>query len=155
MELGDEVYCNLLELRTGLRRFLRWCEQQARSVGLTPMQHQLLLAVRGHRDHRGPTIGEAADYLLLRHNSTVELVDRAEAAGLVSRTRDPMDQRVVRLRLTDVATEKLAGLSALTVEELKRLALRLPDAWEGVQPEHSAHGLHPVPPSDTPSGPAH
>ena len=85
MSLPDESYAQLLALRTGLRRFQRWSEQQAADAGLTPAQHQLLLAIRGHSDPRGPTIGEVADYLLLRHHSTVGLVDRADAAGLVTR----------------------------------------------------------------------
>ena len=97
MGLSQEEYARLLALRTGLRRFLRWSEQQAEAAGLTPAQHQLLLAIHGHDDPRGPTVGEVADYLLLRHHSTVELVDRADTAGLVSRQRDPDDHRVVRL----------------------------------------------------------
>ena len=77
MSLNEEDYRRLLAFRTGVRRFLKWSERQARAAGLTPKQHQLLLAVRGHDDPRGPTIKEASEYLLLRHNSTVELVDRA------------------------------------------------------------------------------
>ena len=83
MELSDAHYTRLLALRTGLRHFERWSEQQAKAAELTPAQHQLLLAIRGHGDPRGLTIGEVADYLLLRHHSTVELVDRADGAGLV------------------------------------------------------------------------
>ena len=80
MRLPDADYEDLLTLRTGLRRFLRWSEQQAEAAGLTPAQHQLLLTIRGHPDRRGPTVGEVADYLLLRHHSAVGLVDRAVAA---------------------------------------------------------------------------
>jgi DNA-binding MarR family transcriptional regulator len=74
--------------------------ESARAAGLTPAQHQLLLAIRGHGDPRNPTIGEVADHLLLHHNIAVDLIDRADAAGLVSRTRDEDDHRVVRLHLT-------------------------------------------------------
>ena len=93
---SDEDYRRLLELRTGLRRFLRWSEQQAETAGVTPAQHQLLLAIRGHPDERGPTIGDAAGYLLLRHHSVVGLVDRAENAGLIERQ---IEGRVHRFRL--------------------------------------------------------
>ena len=85
----DEDYRRLLELRTGLRRFLRWSEQHAEAAGLTPAQHQLLLAIRGHDDPRGPTVGDVAGYLMLRHHSAVGLVDRAEKAGLITRGRTP------------------------------------------------------------------
>ena len=141
MRLSDADYEDLLALRTGLRRFLRWSEQQAEATGLTPAQHQLLLAVRGHPDRRGPTIGEVADYLLLRHHSAVGLVDRAEEAGLVTRSRDAEDQRVVRLQLTAEGEEHLEALSAAHMEELHRLALKLPSAWRGLMPHQPLHGL--------------
>jgi DNA-binding MarR family transcriptional regulator len=141
MRLTDADYEDLLALRTGLRRFLRWSEQQAETTGLTPAQHQLLLAVRGHTDPRGPTIGEVADYLLLRHHSAVGLIDRADAAGLVQRVRDPEDHRVVRLQLTAKGDKRLEALSATHLEELQRLALRLPSAWRGLMPWQPLHGL--------------
>jgi uncharacterized protein YeaO (DUF488 family)/DNA-binding MarR family transcriptional regulator len=139
--LPDVVYERLLALRTGLRHFERWSEQQAGAAGLTGAQHQLLLAVRGHKDPRGPTIGEVADYLLLRHHSAVGLIDRADEAGLVKRSRNDEDHRVVRLHLTDDGTERLETLSALHLEELKRLAPQLPGAWEGLAPVQGTHGF--------------
>ncbi len=150
VSLPDAAYARLLALRTGLRHFERWSEQQAKAAGLSPAQHQLLLAIRGHRDPRGPTIGEVADYLLLRHHSTVGLVDRADAAGLVTRTRDPEDHRVVRLQLTVTGANRLEALSALHLEELQRLALELPGAWRGLAPVQRPHGF-----PGTPSQPGH
>jgi uncharacterized protein YeaO (DUF488 family)/DNA-binding MarR family transcriptional regulator len=141
MGLSDDVYARLLALRTGLRHFERWSEQNARAAKLTPAQHQLLLAIRGHSDSRGPTIGEVADYLLLRHHSIVGLVDRAEAAGLVRRSRDEQDHRVVRLELTEDGAKRLEALSALHLEELKRLAAQLPPAWQGLAPVQPQHGF--------------
>lgn len=126
--LPDEVYERLLVLRTNLRRFDRWSADQAQSAGLTPMQHELLLAIRGHADRRGPTVGDTADYLLLKHHSAGELVHRADIAGLVRRVRDSEDRRVVRIQLTDAGTACLESLTAMHVEELERLSLRLPDA---------------------------
>ena len=128
MALPDDVYARLLTLRSRLRRFERWSAEEAQSAGLTPTQHQLLLAVRGHPDRRGPTIGEIADYLLLRHHSAGELVHRAEAAGLVARVRDSDDRRVTRLRLTDDGSARLDSLTARHLEEIERLALQLPEA---------------------------
>ncbi len=141
MLLRDADYEDLLTLRTGLRRLLRWSEQQAEAAGLTAAQHQLLLAIRGHSDRRGPTIGEIADYLLLRHHSAVGLVDRAAAAGLVQRVRDPKDSRVVRLRLSPAGLKRLDALAELHEEELRRLALKLPGAWRGLLPRQPLHGL--------------
>lgn len=141
VSVPDDAYVRLLALRTGWRHFERWSEAQARAAGLTPAQHQLLLAIRGHSDPRGPTIGEVADYLLLRHHSTVGLVDRADAAGLVTRSRSESDHRVVRLLLTDLGAERLEALSALHLEELVRLAPHLPGAWEGLAPVQRTHGF--------------
>ena len=140
VSLPDAAYQRLLALRTGLRRFERWSAEQAESAGLTPMQHQLLLAIRGHPGPEAPTIGEAAEYLLLRHHSAVGLVDRAEAAGLVERQRDATDHRVVRLRLTARGTECLEALSALHLGELDRLALELPRAWADLPGEERPGG---------------
>lgn len=133
MTLSNETYTRLLALRTGLRHFQNWSERQARAVGLTPAQHQLMLAVRGHPDPRGPTIGEVADYLFLQHHSAVGLVDRAEAAGLVTRQREAEDHRVVRLQLTEEGSRRLETLSAAHLEELDRLATQITGLWEGLE----------------------
>ena len=125
----DEDYRRLLELRTGLRRFLRWSEQRAEAAGLTPAQHQLLLAIRGHDDARGPTVGDVADYLVLRHHSAVGLVDRAEKAGLIARRQDPDNLSVVRLRLTEQGASQLEALSEQHLEELSHLAPTMHALW--------------------------
>ena len=141
MRLRDHDYEDLLTLRTGLRRLLRWSEQQAEAAGLTPAQHQLLLAIRGHSDRRGPTVGEVADYLLLRHHSAVGLVDRADAAGLVKRVRDPEDHRIVRLQLTAAGTKRLEALSDAPPRGARAARSRLPSAWRGLLPRQPLHGL--------------
>jgi DNA-binding MarR family transcriptional regulator len=131
--LTTTEYQHLLALRTGLRRFLHWSEEQAHAAGLTPSHHQLLLAVRGHDDLRGPTIGDIAGYLLLRHHSAVELAQRAEGLGLIQRVADPDDGRVVRLVLTTKGSHALEQLTALHVEELARLADDLRPVWDGLE----------------------
>jgi DNA-binding MarR family transcriptional regulator len=133
-------YEALLAFRTALRRFNHWSESQAKEAGLTHMQHQLLLVIKGHRDERGPTIGEAADYLLLRHHSTVELVNRAQAAGLVERVRDADDARIVRLRLTDAGEERIAELTGLHISELQQLAPLLQHVVDGSELHHGPLG---------------
>lgn len=102
---------------------MHWSEHQAASAGLTPAQHQLLLAIRGHPDPRGPTIGEVADYLALRHHSAVELAGRAEKAGHVRRSHDPLDHRLVRLTLTPGGEEHIRHLSEAHLAELRQLRL--------------------------------
>jgi DNA-binding MarR family transcriptional regulator len=127
-KLTDEDFAALLELRDGLRRFLHWSEDQARAVGVTGTQHQLLLAIRGHGS--APSIGDIAEHLLLRHHSVVELVDRAERASLVERYDDDVDQRVVRVRLTGEGDAKLTALAAAHIEELARLRASFASLFE-------------------------
>ncbi|HEY7857983.1 MAG TPA: MarR family transcriptional regulator [Candidatus Nanopelagicales bacterium] len=119
--LSQQQYTDLLEFRTALRTFERWSADQARHQGLTPAQHQLLLAVKGHPDRRGPTVGEVASYLHVRHHSAVELIDRTVEAGFVERRRVDEDGRVVRLRLTRAAEGRFAALAELHLGELLRL----------------------------------
>jgi len=121
-QLTREDFEHLLAFRTSLRRFQRWSEDQAKTAGLTHVQHQLLVAIKGHPDSEPPTVGDLADYLLLRHHSTVELVDRAEAAGLVRRVSDARDGRVARVRLTSKGDRILMQLTPTHLIELHSLA---------------------------------
>ncbi len=120
--LNRDDFEHLLAFRTSLRRFQRWSEDQAKTAGLTHVQHQLLVAVKGHPGGLPPTVSELADYLLLRHHSTVELIDRAEAAGLVRRTADTRDARLVRVRLTTRGERVLTELTPAHLVELHSLA---------------------------------
>ena len=133
-DLDDADYRRLLQFRISLRRFLHWSEEQAERAGLTPAQHQLLLAVRGHDGEQGPTIGDVAGYLLLRHHSAVGLIDRAERAGLVRRQEDSGDRRIVRLRLTSQGEGLLQQLTSLHLEEMQRLAPRIQELSQGLEP---------------------
>jgi DNA-binding MarR family transcriptional regulator len=126
-----EDFEHLLAFRTSLRRFQRWSEDQARAAGLTHVQHQLLVAVKGHPGSQPPTIGDLAGYLLQRHHSTVELVDRAEAAGLVRRVGDVQDARVVRVRLTAKGDRILSELTPAHLVELHSLAAVLNELVAG------------------------
>jgi DNA-binding MarR family transcriptional regulator len=115
----------LLDFRVALRRFQRWSEDQAQAAGLTHVQHQLLVAIKGHPGRQPPTVGELAGYLLLRPHSAVELVDRAEEAGLVERIADPHDGRVVRVRLSERGDSILQKLTPAHLARLDELAVVL------------------------------
>jgi DNA-binding MarR family transcriptional regulator len=120
--LTQRDFERLLEFRVTLRRFQRWSEDQAKAAGLTHVQHQLLVAIKGHPGDKPPTVGDLAGYLLLRPHSAVELVDRAEAAGLVERRPDRHDGRVVRVGLTAGAEEILQRLTRAHLNRLNELA---------------------------------
>lgn len=141
MTLAQPEFERLLELRTGLRQFLRWSEQQARAAGLTPAQHQLLLAIKGHPDPADPTVGEIANYLVLRHHSAVELINRAEASGLVTRNPDPETKTIVRVTLTRRGAEKLDELAEAHMQELAQLAPTMNSLWKAIE---RGDGDHPA-----------
>lgn len=124
-ELTGREYEALASFRHALRVFVRFSEEQARSAGLTPNQHQLLLAIRGHPGTRAPSTSELAERLQLRNHSVVELLSRAETAGLVRRQRDPDDRRRQLIELTDEGAALLAQLSAVHRDELRRFRREL------------------------------
>ena len=133
MNLEQADFEHLLELRTGLRRFLRWSEEQAKAAGLTAAKHQLLLAIKGHPDPAGPTIGEVADYLVLRHHSAVGLIDRAEKDGLIRRSPDRDSRSVVRVTLTPAGEAKLDALAEAHLEEITHLAPTMQTLWHALE----------------------
>ena len=120
-------YRALARFRHALRVFQRFSEEAARAAGLTPAQHQLMLAVKGWAVDDPPTIGEVADVLQLRHHSAVELVQRAVAADLIAATPDPADARRQLLRVTESGEARLASLSLLHRDELRRFRLEMND----------------------------
>ncbi|HEX3520317.1 MAG TPA: MarR family transcriptional regulator [Solirubrobacteraceae bacterium] len=131
--LRDEDYQRLLAFRNELREFLRWSERVANDSALTPSLHQLLLVVRGHPTTPGPTIGQAAEALHIRHHSAVELAQRAEGAGLICRERDPRDQRRVHLELTNRGRRQLEKLTRAHLPRIEALAGILDEVLQGAQ----------------------
>ena len=123
--LTDADYRSLAEFRHALRRFVAFSERAARSHGLTPAQHQLMLAIRGHDGPSDPAVGELAESLQLRLHSTSELADRAVANDLVTRRVDPGDARRSLLSLTANGHAKLEELSLLHRRELRRFRIEL------------------------------
>jgi len=94
---------------------------------------QPLLAVKGHPDPAGPTIGEIADYLVLRHHSAVELIDRAADDGLVKRNPDADSKSVVRVTLTPAGSAKLDALVETHLQELAHLAPTMRTLWKALE----------------------
>ncbi len=131
-------YRRLLALRTGLRLFLRWSDEQVRAQGLTPAQHQLMLAILGHPEPRGPSIGEIAESLVIRHHSAVGLVDRAAASGLVMRMPDRKRPGSVRVICTEEGLTRMRALAALHEAELERLTPTMDALWHAVDEDAAA-----------------
>ena len=123
----------LAEFRYELRRFVHFSESVSLAAGLQPQQHQLLLQIAGAPDNEAVTIAYAAERLGLKHNSTVELVDRSEREGLLTRTADPGDKRRAILQMSTKGHRLLDRLATEHAKELKERAPRLIEALEHVR----------------------
>jgi DNA-binding MarR family transcriptional regulator len=124
-KLRKTQYETLAAFRYALRRFLHFSERAAKAVGLTPQQHQALLAIKGFPGRDCVTVGELAERLQLRHHSVVGLIDRMVIEKLVERTLSKKDRRQVFIQLTTRGEKKLERLSALHRQQLKRIAPEL------------------------------
>jgi DNA-binding MarR family transcriptional regulator len=124
-DLNDGHYAVLASFRRSLRIFLAFSEDAARKAGLTPRQHQAILAICGAAPTDGMTINALAEQLLLKPQTTVELIDRLQAAKLVRRNRDDVDRRRVFLVLTDKAKRLLETLSIAHWAQIRRDAPQL------------------------------
>lgn len=102
-------YQHAARLRSALREFLRRGEAIARAAGLTPQRYLLMLMVEGAPDgSRQATVSDLAARLALAQSTVTELIDRTEAAGLVTRVASETDGRVVYVRLTPEGARRLA-----------------------------------------------
>ena len=120
--------------RTALRRFLRGSAERARAIGVSPQQHQLLLAVKGHAGDTPPVMGELAEALQVRPHTAVGLVDRATRRGLAKRVAVGGDRRRVGVALTRRGEHLLARLTAgnrLELAGLRELLERVPRVSDG------------------------
>jgi DNA-binding MarR family transcriptional regulator len=120
---------SLAEFRFQMRKFLSFSEIASERCGIPAQQYQLMQVIAAIPEDQQASITYLAERMILRHNSTVELVDRAERAGLVQRESDPKDMRRSLVHLTP---EGQKILERLVVEHVSELAPRC---------EHLIHAL--------------
>ena len=118
--LTDDDYAALEGFRYSLRHFLAFSEAKASEMGLTPQQHQALLAVRAVPAGTA-TVGLVAERLMLKPHSATGLVDRLAAVDLMARSTSAEDRRRSILNLTEKADLVLARLTLVHREEIRRL----------------------------------
>ena len=138
-------YQSLAELRYQIRCFLAFSEQAARTAGLEPRQHQLMLSLKGLPKDVRPTIGELAERLQIQHHSAVELVNRLAGAGYVRRQRAEAggDRREVWLALTPKGEKVLQQLSLHHRTELSSEGPTLVKALRrAMQGSRNSNGFH-------------
>ena len=110
----------LAEFRFRLRRFLSFSEAASEELGVSAQQYQLIQVVAAVPGDRAATISYIAERMLLRHNSAVELVDRAERSGLVRRITDESDHRRSVVGIREEAEAILSQLVSRHLAELQR-----------------------------------
>lgn len=130
--LAKSHYELLSALRHALRRFQHFSQDAAREAGLTPQQHQALLAIKGFPGRDYASVGEIAERLHLRHHSVVGLVDRLARRQLVRRVASTMDRRKLEIRLTARGERLIATLSAAHLRELRELSPELRRLLESI-----------------------
>jgi DNA-binding MarR family transcriptional regulator len=121
--------------RYRVRCFLRFSEKVARTSGVTPQQHQLLLGVAGYTGRGWATISELAEFLQERHNAVVGLVQRAAERGLVRKIPGQRDRRFVKVHLTRHGVAILQKISRVNVAELRELQLDILDSSQSRPPD--------------------
>jgi DNA-binding MarR family transcriptional regulator len=119
--LRKAQYEILAAFRYALRQFIHFSEAAAESAGITPQQHQALLAIKGFPARDRVTVSELAERLQLRHHSAVGLIDRLAEEKLAVREADTEDRRQVFVRLTKRGEGKLEQLSFSHRRELRRI----------------------------------
>jgi DNA-binding MarR family transcriptional regulator len=118
-------YRQLAELRFRIRCFLQYSEQIARTNGIEPQQHQLMLTIKGLPADTIPTVSALANRLCLRHHSTVELINRLVERGAAVRKPSQQDRRQVLVELTPAGEELLQKLEEHHQHELQTCAPEL------------------------------
>ena len=116
----------LARFRYQLRRYLRFSEEVTRRKGVTPLQYQLLLQIKGFPGRQWATVGELAERLQAKHHGVVSLISRCESAGLVRRSSGRSDRRRVEVRLTpkgDGCLRQLARLHRVELLSLGKFAV--------------------------------
>lgn len=103
---AEEAFLNLWRSANHLQQGLT---EVLRRADLTPTQYNVLRILRGSSPE-ALTCGQVGERMVTREPDVTRLLDRLEKRGLVERTRDQRDRRVVTIRITPSGLEALAGL---------------------------------------------
>ncbi|MHB1091747.1 MarR family winged helix-turn-helix transcriptional regulator [Thiobacillus sp.] len=119
--LSKKDFEALSHFRYQLRRFLRFSEEATHECGITHLQYQLLLHIRGFPGREWATVSELAERLQAHHHGVVSLISRCEKLNLVKRQTGRSDRRAVEVNLTDKGNKILNDLVTQHRNELLRM----------------------------------
>jgi DNA-binding MarR family transcriptional regulator len=118
-------------------------------LGLTYPQYATLIALKEEDDQ---TVGQLGEKLFLESSTLTPLLKRMEAAGYVTRRRDPNDERQVRISLTPAGhalfekafcgRNRVIEATGLSIEDFTRLQKNLIQLRDNLlnAPENGEHG---------------
>lgn len=132
IKIATAEYRALAALRYRIRLFLSQGDAASRRLGLEPQQYSMLLAIRGLPEGSEATIQVLAERLILKHNSTVELIDRLEKCGYVCRSRSMDDRRYVLVKLLPRGQRLLEKVARQRLAELRAGGTALADALDTI-----------------------
>ena len=104
--LEQEVFLSVLKTADVLQTEL---SELLKPADLYPTQYNVLRILRS-AGKAGMPCGRISDLMLTHDPDMTRLLDRVEKMGLISRSRDKEDRRVVRSHLTDAGSKLLARL---------------------------------------------
>ena len=100
----------------------RWVTEALRPFGMTAAQHNVLRILRGVRPGSLPA-GKIAERMVHHDPDLTRLLDKLVAAGLVEKSRDEKDRRVVNVRITkEGVTAVEAAMKSVRIALNARLA---------------------------------
>jgi DNA-binding MarR family transcriptional regulator len=121
--LSDVDYAALANLRYRIRKFRQFSTKAAEKLGLSPQQHQALLAIKGLGSGEQMSVSTLAARLFVPAASAAELTRSLEGRGYV--TIEVKQRRRTIARLTDKAEEILRRLTPAHLYEIREMAPEL------------------------------
>lgn len=110
-------------------------------MGLTPQQHQALLAVEGFPGRKEISISELAERLQLEHHSVVGLVNRLEKEELLMRQSATEDRRFVMLRVSEKGKTLLGQVTSAHKQHLEQAGPELIRALKEFSEKHPTESV--------------
>ncbi|HEX8721534.1 MAG TPA: MarR family transcriptional regulator [Pyrinomonadaceae bacterium] len=102
----EEVYLNILRTAEALT----WgIAETLKGADLTPAQYNVLRILRG-AGKEGATCGQISERMVTKDSDITRLLERLDARGLITRSRDGQDRRFITVRITAAGLRLLSGL---------------------------------------------
>jgi DNA-binding MarR family transcriptional regulator len=115
--LEAEVFLNLMRTADALAR---GAEEILKPAGLSHTQYNVLRILRGAGEH-GLCCREVAARMITRDPDVTRLLDRLERHGLLTRSRDSLDRRVITVRITVAGQKVLKNLDGPVAQYHRKL----------------------------------